>query len=111
MIKLKNFRKFLSLIKLRITLKSKASKDVATFGVMPDYSYDGKGMRMDSVSSGKTAEKHGFQPGDIITKIDELGVTDLMSYMSVLSKYHVGDTAEVTFLREQTEMQITVQFM
>lgn len=78
---------------------------------MPDYSYEGNGMRMDSVSGGKTAEKHGFQSGDIITKIDKLGVTDLMSYMSVLSKYHVGDTAEVTFLREQAEMQIAVKFM
>ena len=31
-----------------------------TLGVMPDYLYDGVGMRIDGISKGKTAEKYGL---------------------------------------------------
>ena len=41
-----------------------------TLGVMPDYLFDGKGMKIDGVSSDKPAEKGGILKGDIVIKID-----------------------------------------
>lgn len=107
---LKNLTRLWPLIKLKLTLGLQKSPDAATFGVMPNYGFTGRGMSMDSISPGKTAEQHGFISGDIITRIDQLEVIDLVNYMSVLSNYHVGDTAEVTFLRGQDELQKKVQF-
>ncbi|MBU3677896.1 MAG: M20/M25/M40 family metallo-hydrolase, partial [Chitinophagaceae bacterium] len=42
-----------------------------TLGVMPDYAFEGKGMRLDGVTDGKPASKAGLQQGDIITQLGE----------------------------------------
>lgn len=100
--------KLLSLIKFRITSKSK--KDGATLGVMPDYGYPGPGMRLGSISSGKTAEKYDFKEGDVITRIGGQDVADLMGYMSVLNEYSVGDEVDIDFLRDGQQHKVAIQF-
>ena len=54
---------------------------------MPDYMFDGEGMRIDGISKGKTAAKFGFKKGDIVVKMGELEITDMKSYMLALSKF------------------------
>jgi Zn-dependent M28 family amino/carboxypeptidase len=71
-----------------------------SLGVIPDYLYDGKGMRIDGVSKGKPAEKAGFQKGDIVIKLGDEEVTDMMSYMKALSKYENGDKVDVQISRK-----------
>ena len=71
-----------------------------SLGVIPDYLYDGKGMRIDGVSKGKPAEKAGFQKGDIVIKLGDEAVTDMMSYMKALSKYENGDKVDVQISRK-----------
>ena len=71
-----------------------------SLGVIPDYLYDGKGMRIDGVSQGRPAEKAGFQKGDIVIKLGDEDITDMMSYMKALSKYKKGDKAEVQISRK-----------
>ena len=71
-----------------------------SLGVIPGYLYDGKGMRIDGVSKGKPAEKAGFQKGDIVIKLGDEEVTDMMSYMKALSKYENGDKVDVQISRK-----------
>ena len=71
-----------------------------SLGVIPDYLYDGIGMRIDGVSKGKPAEKAGFQKGDIVIKLGDEEVTDMMSYMKALSKYENGDKVDVQISRK-----------
>ena len=71
-----------------------------SLGVIPDYLYDGKGMRIDGVSKGKPAEKAGFQKGDIVIKLGDEEVIDMMSYMKALSKYENGDKVDVQISRK-----------
>lgn len=71
-----------------------------SLGVIPDYLYDGKGMRIDGVSKGKPAEKAGFQKGDIVIKLGDEEVTDMMSYMKALSKFENGDKVDVQISRK-----------
>jgi|TARA_B110000914_G_scaffold169205_1_gene149759 hypothetical protein len=71
-----------------------------SLGVIPDYLYDGKGMRIDGVSKGKPAEKAGFQKGDIVIKLGDEEITDMMSYMVALSKYKNGDKVDVQISRK-----------
>ena len=70
-----------------------APKFTVTLGVMPDYLYDGIGMRIDGISKGKTAEKYGILKGDIVLQMNEHKVPDMMGYMKALSKFKKGDAA------------------
>ncbi|HMC00586.1 MAG TPA: M20/M25/M40 family metallo-hydrolase, partial [Flavobacteriaceae bacterium] len=49
-------------------------------GVVPDYLFDGKGMRIDGISEDKPAQRAGLQKGDIVVKLGDSTITDLMSY-------------------------------
>lgn len=71
-----------------------------SLGVVPDYLFDGEGMRIDGVTEGKPASKAKLLAGDVVIKMGENDVKDMMSYMRALSKYEKGDKVEVTVLRK-----------
>ena len=79
-------------------------------GVVPDYLYDGKGMRIDGVSEGKPAQAAGLQKGDIVVKMGDSTVIDMMSYMRALSAFEPGQSAEVVVEREGKSVTAVVQF-
>lgn len=81
-----------------------------SLGVVPDYLFDGEGMRIDGVSEDKPAQKVGLQKGDIVVQLGEEKVTDMMSYMKALSKYDTGDTTKVTVNRDGTLIEATITF-
>jgi Zn-dependent M28 family amino/carboxypeptidase len=80
-----------------------------TLGVVPDYLFSGKGMRIDGISEDRPAQKAGLQKGDIVVKMGEYEVTDMMSYMKSLSKFEKGQTAIVIVDRggELKEVEVT----
>lgn len=71
-----------------------------TLGVVPDYMYEGKGMRIDGVSDGKPAARAGLKKGDVVVQMDEYEITDMMGYMKALSKFEAGQTVKVTIERD-----------
>lgn len=73
-------------------------------GVIPDYLYDGQGMRIDGVSEGKAAQKAGLKKGDIIVKLGDSTITNMMSYMRALSVFKEGDKTSVVIKREAKEV-------
>ncbi|OFY85675.1 MAG: hypothetical protein A3F72_12040 [Bacteroidetes bacterium RIFCSPLOWO2_12_FULL_35_15] len=81
-----------------------------TMGVMPDYTYEGKGMRIDGVTDGKPASRAGIQKGDVVIQFGEIKVESTMDYMKGLSAYKIGDTVEVTILRNGKEIKLNVTF-
>ncbi len=81
-----------------------------TLGVVPDYMFDGKGMRIDGVRDGKPADIAGILAGDVVIKMGPVNVEDMMSYMEALSKFHKGDTIMVTVLRGEETLDIEVTF-
>jgi len=87
-----------------------APKFTVTLGVMPDYVFSGKGMRIDGVSAGKTAAEAGIQSGDIVIKMGDFNVNDMMSYMEALSKFKKGDRTMVTIKRLEETIQMEVLF-
>ena len=80
-----------------------------TLGVVPDYLYDEEGMRIDGVSEGKPAQLAGIQKGDIVVKVGEYEITDMMSYMKSLSKFEKGQKTMVVVNRdgEMVEVEVT----
>ncbi len=81
-----------------------------TLGVMPDYMFDGKGMKIDGISKGKTAEKYGFLKGDIVIKMGETDVYDMKSYMLGLSKFEKGDSTLVKLKRKNKTLEFPIVF-
>ncbi len=81
-----------------------------TLGVVPDYLFTGKGMRIDGISEGRPAQKAGLLKGDIVVKMGEHDVTDMMSYMKTLSMFEKGQKTIVTVNREGELVEKEVLF-
>ncbi len=81
-----------------------------TLGVVPDYLFSGIGMRIDGISEDRPAQKAGLQKGDIVVKMGEFEVKDMMSYMKSLSKFEKGQTTKVTIDRSGKLMEVEVTF-
>ncbi len=79
-----------------------------TLGVIPDYLFDGEGMRIDGVREDRPAENAGMQKGDIVIQMGELKVLDMQSYMEGLSIFEPEDTTLVKVIREGQELNLEV---
>ncbi|MCI1751916.1 MAG: M28 family peptidase [Flavobacteriales bacterium] len=89
---------------------SETPRFTVTLGVVPDYMYDGKGLRIDGITEGKTAAEAGLKSGDIVIKMGDHDVPDMMGYMKALGMFKKGDKTTVTVLRDGKEMKAEVQF-
>ena len=90
--------------------KMEGKRFTVTLGIMPDYTFSGKGVRADGIIDGKVAQQAGIKAGDVIIKLGENSVSDLMSYMNVLSKYKKGDATSVTIMRGKDELTFNIIF-
>ena len=81
-----------------------------TMGVMPDYSFDKKGLRVDGVTDGKPAAKAGLKAGDIILKMGDLDIADIYGYMDALGKFKKGDSTKIIVQRAAETLTLDVTF-
>ena len=81
-----------------------------SLGVVPDYLYSGVGMRIDGVSEGKPAQAAGLQKGDIVIKLGNNEVMDMMGYMKALSTFEKGNETTVTVNRNGAEITLPIKF-
>jgi hypothetical protein len=109
-IALANNENKLSFLKTAEPAMGKSSKFTVSLGVIPDYGYSGVGVRIDGVSPGKLAQKIGLQAGDILLSLGEINFTDVMSYMTALSKFKKGDATKVTIKRGEVNVVFDVVF-
>ena len=100
--------------KLTFRKTKNESDDVPRFkvvlGVVPDYLFDGKGMRIDGISEDKPAQKAGLQKGDIVIKLGDSAVVDMMSYMRALSAFNKGDKTKVVVDRNGKKVEADIEF-
>lgn len=88
----------------------KAPKFTVTLGVVPDYLFDGEGMRLDGVTEDRPAHRAGLKAGDVVTKLGEHEVVDMMSYMKALSMFKKGDATTVEVKRDKEVVKAEIQF-
>jgi hypothetical protein len=81
-----------------------------SLGVVPDYLFDGKGMRIDGVSEDKPAQAAGLMKGDVILQMGDSTIVDMMSYMRALSGFEKGDSTSVAYERAGAKMETKVKF-
>lgn len=81
-----------------------------TLGIMPDYTYDSEGVRIDGVKEGKPAHKAGLQKGDIIIALAGEKIPNIEAYMKILSKMEPDQKVEIVYSREGNLTTTEIQF-
>jgi hypothetical protein len=106
--------KSLSLPNIPFTLTRENTMGKASFkvslGIMPDYAYDGEGVRVDGVSENKPAQKAGILAGDVVIKLDDISIKNINQYMQALGRYKRGDNITVTVKRNEKSISLPVTF-
>jgi Zn-dependent M28 family amino/carboxypeptidase len=100
----------LTFLKTRDSNKDNNTKFKVTLGIMPDYMYDGKGVKADGVSDGKPASKAGIKAGDVIIELGTYAVGNMQEYMKALSEFKKGDKTSVKILRKNEEIILNIEF-
>ncbi|MEP7257151.1 MAG: M20/M25/M40 family metallo-hydrolase, partial [Flavitalea sp.] len=89
---------------------SGSARFTVTLGILPDYTFNGTGIRVDGVSAGRPAEKAGLQAADIIVQLADYSTSSLEQYMQALSTFKKGDKTKVLFKRGKELKQAEVEF-
>ena len=78
----------------------------ASLGTMPDFAFEGEGVRVQQVMPGSAAEKAQIAAGDVVVAIDGEAVTDLRGYSAMLKARAPGDEVIVTIVRDGVESTV-----
>ncbi len=90
--------------------KMGGARFTVSLGIMPDYTFGGKGVKADAIVDGKIAQKAGIKSGDVIIKLGDYSFSDIYSYMDVLSGFKKGDATKVTVLRGKDQIIFDIVF-
>jgi hypothetical protein len=80
-----------------------------TLGIMPDYTFETGGVRVDGVSDNRPAIKAGIKQGDIITQLGDNKINGMQSYMDALGKFSPGDKTKVTVTRDGKVLVLPIE--
>ncbi|MDR4498764.1 MAG: M20/M25/M40 family metallo-hydrolase [Candidatus Scalindua sp.] len=78
-------------------------------GTVPDFTYTGKGVRLEGVTPDTPAVQVGLQKGDIIIRIDGTAIDDLQTYSDVLKSLQAGKEITIVFMRDEREHSVTTK--
>ena len=78
------------------------------FGTVPDFAFQGPGVKVDQVATGSPAEAAGLLAGDVLIRINDDEVKDLRSYSNILKTLEPGQQVRATVLREGEEVALDV---
>ena len=79
-----------------------------TSSQLMDYLGVSKGIYVQSVQKGSGAEAAGLKSMDVITKVDGVSVNSMNKINTLLLYHDIGDTVELTIIRDKQEMTIKV---
>jgi len=81
------------------------------FGVVPDFAFQGEGVRVDGLVPESPAAIADVREGDILVRLAGEDLEDLRAFSDVLKKLEPGQEVEATVLRdgERITMKVTVQ--
>ncbi len=81
-----------------------------TLGIMPDYFYEGRGIKVDGVTAGRPADKAGVQKGDLLLELGDYDIADMQGYMRALAAFNKGDATKVKLLRGEETLELNLSF-
>jgi len=87
------------------SLSTESGRKVS-LGIMPDFTYDQQGVKIEGIVPDSPAEKAGLKTGDIIQLINDTAIGDLESFAQLLRKMKPGDTISISYLREGNQKKV-----
>lgn len=81
-----------------------------TLGIMPDYTFSGKGVRVEGITDNRPAQKAGIKAGDIIVQMGDIETSSMEQYMQALGRFEKGQKTTVYFLRNKEKYNVEVVF-
>ncbi len=91
-------------------VQSRNTSFKVTMGIMPDYLYEGKGVKVDGTTDGKPAAVAGVKRGDILVQLDQYPLNSMEDYMQTLGKLDKGLKTKLKIIRDGKEQELEVQF-
>jgi len=91
-------------------MQSASTSLKVTLGIMPDYTYDGSGVRADGVTEGRPASRAGIKTGDVIIQLGDYPVSSMDTYMQALNKFQKGDKTKVKYKRGNETLESPIEF-
>ncbi|RPJ82534.1 MAG: M20/M25/M40 family metallo-hydrolase [Acidobacteria bacterium] len=79
-----------------------------SFGTVPDFAFQGLGVRVSSVVAGSPAEKAGVKEGDVLKAIDGKPIANLQAYSDLLKTLAPGQTVIALIERDGKEQTVSV---
>jgi hypothetical protein len=79
-----------------------------SFGTMPDFAFEGPGVKVAAVTAGSPAEKAGVREGDVLRSLDGKDVPDLRGFSDLLRGLSPGQTVKVVLSRGGQEQTLDV---
>jgi Zn-dependent M28 family amino/carboxypeptidase len=79
-----------------------------SFGTVPDFAYQGPGVRVGGVVAGSPAEKAGIKEGDVLLAIDGKPVPSLQAFSQMLSGFAPAQAVKATLRRDGQELTVDV---
>ena len=80
----------------------------ASLGTVPDFAFEGPGVRVTGLVPGSPAEKVGIKVGDVIVSIDGKPVANLQGYSDILKGLAPGQTVAVVLKRDGKDIPVSV---
>ena len=79
-------------------------------GLVPEYSYEGAGVKVSGVRGGSAAEKAGLQAGDVVVQVGQRPIRNIYDYMYALGDHKPGETVTFTVQRGGQTLTLQVTF-
>ena len=81
-----------------------------SFGTMPDFAFEGPGVKVAGVTPGSPAEKAGVKEADVILTIDGQNVANLQGFSAILRGLSPGQSVKVVLDRsgQRQSLDVTV---
>lgn len=93
-----------------LSYKEQMANSYVGIGVTVQLRDDGTGINVTQVTAGGPAEEAGVLPGDVIIAVEGQSIEDMtLTEVSALIKGEEGTTVNVTFLRDQERLELTVE--
>ncbi|MCE9548621.1 MAG: M28 family peptidase, partial [Planctomycetia bacterium] len=78
------------------------------FGSIPDYSDEGPGLKLQGVAPDGPASRGGLQAGDVIIRLGESRIGNIVDFDNALRKHKAGEEVQVVVRRGKVEKTLTV---
>lgn len=90
------------------TTKKNSGERNASTGAMPDFTFNGEGVKIADVADNSPAANAGLQKGDVIIGFDDKLVKNLTEYSNYLKQHKPGDKVKLTIIRNNTKQDVSI---